>query len=107
MRPPPQSMAAPGAPTPINTVMTHVLEQLQQAQQHAVNAELWRQVVGPALAVHSAPTACHGGRLTVRVDRPGPLFLLHLKRRDVLQRLEERMGRRIIEELCLQLGQHP
>ena len=88
----------------INAVMVQVLEQLRHSQQHTVDLATWRNIAGLALAAHSTPETCEHGRLTVRVDRPGPFFLLHLKRRDLLRRLQQRLGPGAIEELAFRLG---
>ncbi len=92
------------SPTPITTIMAQVLEKLRRSQQTQVDIAAWRAIAGHTLAAHSAPETCQQGRLTVRVDRPAALFVLHLKRRALLRQLQQRLGADVVAELSFRLG---
>ena len=97
--------SASGTPTPIRTVVTTVLHGLDRSSRPAVDAETWQAVAGAALAAHSAPAAFHDGQLIVHVERAAHLFLLHLKHRELLHRLQQRLGAGVVQELRFRVGQ--
>ena len=97
--------SASGTPTPIRTVVTTVLHELDRSSRPAVDAETWQAVAGAALAAHSAPAAFQDGQLIVHVERAAHLFLLHLKHRELLRRLQQRLGAGAVQELRFRVGQ--
>lgn len=99
----PTSASAPL--TPIRTVIATVLHGLERPPHPTVDAETWKAVAGPALAAHSAPAALQDGQLTVHVERAAHLFLLHLKHRELLQRLQQRLGTETVRALRFRVGQ--
>ena len=100
--PAPASRAS--VPARIQDILPQVLQTLDRASRHAVDAAAWRAAAGATLAAHSAPANFHDGRLTVHVDRPGPLFLLHMKQREVLRALQQHVGPGVVRELRFRAG---
>lgn len=94
-------------PARIQDVLLPVLRSLEPSSQPTVDATTWRTVAGTVLAAHSAPAAFKDGRLTVHVEKPGHLFLLHLKRRGLLQALQQRLGPGTVKELRFRAGALP
>ena len=102
LSPAPASRAS--GPARIQDVIPQVLQTLDRSSRHTVDAAAWRAVAGPALAAHSAPAEFHDGRLTVHVDHPGHLFLLHLKQREVLRAMQQRLGPGVVQEVRFRAG---
>ena len=99
---PPASRAS--VPARIQDVIPQVLQTLGHASRRTVDMAVWQAVAGPSLAAHSAPADFHNGRLTVHVDRPGHLFLLHLKQRELLRAVQQCLGDGAVQELRFRAG---
>ena len=96
--------ALPSTPTPLHDVIQHILHTLSGETHGTVDQAAWQAVAGAALAAHSSPASFRNGQLTVHVDRPGHLFLLHLKHRELLQRLQQHAGPGAVQALRFRLG---
>ena len=103
MLPPPPAARA-SVPARIQDVIPQVLQTLDHSSRRTVDVEMWQAVAGPALAAHSTPVDFHDGRLTVHVNRPGHLFLLHLKQRELLQALQQHLGPGVVQALRFRAG---
>ena len=100
----PAPTARASLPARIQDVLPQVLQALGQSSRRTVDADMWRAVAGVALAAHSTPADFHDGRLIVHVDRPGHLFLLHLKQRELLRGLQQRLGPGVVQALRFRAG---
>lgn len=69
--------------------------------------EAWEQVVGAQIARNAQPTRLDTKRLVVTVKSAVWMQELSLLREDIRHKLNEWMGREIVSELFLVLGQPP
>ena len=68
-------------------------------------AEAWSKIVGDFIAAHSAPVALRDGVLYVRVLQPALHYELEqISRMDILRRLKQRFGGRIIRDIRFRIG---
>ena len=64
----------------------------------------WREVVGDFLALHSLPVGLSGGVLTVQVVQPSVRYELDRTwKRDILTKLQDRFGKRVVSEVRFRL----
>ena len=64
----------------------------------------WREVVGDFLATHSLPVGLSGGVLTVQVVQPSVRYELDRTwKRDILTKLQERFGKKVVREVRFRL----
>ena len=64
----------------------------------------WREVVGDFLALHSLPVGLSGGVLTVQVVQPSVRYELDRTwKRDILAKLQERFGKKVVREVRFRL----
>src|SRR5437879_13819170 len=67
--------------------------------------EAWSKIVGEFIAAHSAPVALREGILYVRVLQPALHYELEqVSKADVLKKLKQRFGARIIREIRFRIG---
>lgn len=67
-------------------------------------ASAWREVVGDFLAQHSLPVGLSGGVLTVQVVQPSVRYELDRTwKRDILAKLQERFGKKVVREVRFRL----
>jgi predicted nucleic acid-binding Zn ribbon protein len=72
--------------------------------------ELWRVwpgVVGPHIARHAQPKEIRHGRLVVHVTDPVWLHQLSMMRHRLVDALNERLGRHVVREMALRIGEVP
>ena len=64
----------------------------------------WREVVGDFLATHSLPVGLSAGVLTVQVVQPSVRYELDRNwKRDILAKLQERFGKKIVRDVRFRL----
>ena len=67
-------------------------------------AAAWREVVGDFLAQHSLPVGLSAGVLTVQVVQPSVRYELDRTwKRDILAKLQERFGKKIVRDIRFRL----
>ena len=67
--------------------------------------DAWSSIVGEFIAAHSAPVALRDGTLYVRVLQPALHYELEqVSKADVLKKLKQRFGARIIREIRFRIG---
>lgn len=64
----------------------------------------WKSVVGEFIAAHSCPMSLREGILYVHVLQPSLHYELDRVKADVLRKLKQRFGARVIRELRFRLG---
>jgi predicted nucleic acid-binding Zn ribbon protein len=64
----------------------------------------WTVLVGAAVARHARPKRLRRGVLVVDVDGPEWMHQLRYLKRDLCQRLNERLGKRVVRDLFLVLA---
>jgi hypothetical protein len=64
----------------------------------------WPDVVGAAVAVHTAPERIGQGRLTVRVDSSAWLMQLSFFKAEILRKVNGILGEGRVQEVFLQVG---
>lgn len=94
-------------PVHVARIVASIFELVAPRPKTSVDANLWAEVAGSALAGHSRPARFSDGRLTVAVDHPSHLFALHLQRQQLLQRLQERLGSATVHRLEFSLASPP
>jgi predicted nucleic acid-binding Zn ribbon protein len=67
--------------------------------------EAWQQIVGEFIAAHSAPMTLREGILYVRVLQPALHYELEqVSKIDILRKLKQRFGARIIRDVRFRVG---
>jgi predicted nucleic acid-binding Zn ribbon protein len=66
--------------------------------------DAWDEVVGPAIARNAQPTRLDGDRLIVAVRNSSWLQELDLLKKQLRERLNEKMGRQLVAELYFFVG---
>jgi len=78
---------------------------LKERLQESEVLEAWSKIVGEFIATHSAPVALRDGILYVRVLQPALHYELEqIAKMDILRRLKQRFGSRIIRDLRFRVG---
>jgi predicted nucleic acid-binding Zn ribbon protein len=72
----------------------------QKVQEHSVPG-YWEEVVGEAFARHAKVERVDNGRLFVSVESAAWRTELMLRREEILQRLNERLGAEIVKEIIV------
>jgi predicted nucleic acid-binding Zn ribbon protein len=68
-------------------------------------AEAWSKIVGEFIAAHSAPVALRDGILYVRVLQPALHYELEqISKIDILRKLKQRFGAKIIRDVRFRVG---
>ena len=65
----------------------------------------WEAAVGKAAARHSKPVSFKKATVTVNVDRSGWLYELTVQKKEILKKLEERLGAKKIKDIRLRIGE--
>ena len=93
-------------PTRLGEVLRAALARLPIADELA-NYPIWSEwtaLVGPTIAQHARPKRLRRGVLVVDVDGAEWMHELHYLKRDLCERLNERLGERVIRDLFLVLA---
>jgi len=93
-------------PTLLGDVLRAVLARLPIADELA-NYPIWSEwtaLVGPVIAQHARPKRLRRGVLIVDVDSAEWMHELHYLKRDLRDRLNERLGTRVVRDLFLVLA---
>jgi predicted nucleic acid-binding Zn ribbon protein len=77
---------------------------LEPASELAAVQAVWAQVVGAAIAAHATPVAQRGGVLEIDCDEAVWAAELELMGPDLVDQLEQSMGRRAIASLRCRTG---
>jgi len=64
---------------------------------------IWREEMG-RIANHAQMSSLREGKLTIEVDSPVYMQELSAKRKPIMERINERMGRKAIVEIRFKLG---
>jgi predicted nucleic acid-binding Zn ribbon protein len=86
---------------PLKDLLTDALSALmgpRRARQAAV-LDAWPEVVGETYARHAYAAGIRGNVLVVVTDLPALSYELGLRRGDLVETLNERVGERVIEEI--------
>lgn len=70
-----------------------------------VIAEKWEDIVGKIIASHTRPVGIRHRRLQVLVDSPAWLQEISFYRRELIERVNRYMGKKIINQVYLRTGQ--
>ena len=63
-------------------------------------SEVWKEVVGDFLAIHSLPVALSAGVLPVQVIQPSVRYELDRTwKREILGKLQERFGKKVVRDV--------
>ncbi|HEY1774541.1 MAG TPA: DUF721 domain-containing protein [Solirubrobacteraceae bacterium] len=92
------------APRPLAQALASVTAGLEPASALAAVQAAWVPLVGPAIAGHATPVAERGGVLEVLCDEAVWAAELELMGPDLVDRLEQALGRRAITSLRCRTG---
>lgn len=67
----------------------------------------WKDVVGASMAGHSWPELLKEGELVVGVDHPAWRQEVHLRQVEIMQRLNQALGRNVVKSLSLVVKSKP
>lgn len=78
---------------------------LKERLQETEVLDAWAQIVGEFIALHSAPVALREGVLYVRVLQPALHYELEqISKLEILRKLKQRFGGKIVRDLRFRLG---
>ena len=92
------------APRPLSLALHALTAKLEPASDLAAVQAAWEGVVGPAIAAHATPVGARSGVLEVVCDEAVWAAELELMGPDLVDRLEQAMGRRAITSLRCRTG---
>jgi hypothetical protein len=67
----------------------------------------WERSVGPMIARHAQPQAVRGNKLSLVVDSPAWMQQLSLLKPEIIAKLNNSIGRDMIKDITLKLGEIP
>jgi predicted nucleic acid-binding Zn ribbon protein len=91
---------------PVGSVLGRVLRNCRVTQKDVEALKifsLWPEVVGESVARHARPVRVNNQRLFVEVDDPVWLAQLRLMRLDIVDRVEQMIGKDLIVDVALYL----
>ena len=102
-----KSRALARAPSPLAEVLPQVLRGLRTDTRLTREQiqKTWKRLVGEKAAQHSWPRRLRQGRLIVEVENSGWLYLLNLKKPQLIQGLVELLGASQVKDLSLRIGE--
>ncbi len=65
----------------------------------------WNRAVGPAIARHAQPQALRGAKLSLVVDSPAWMQQLSLLKPEIIEKINEALGREAVRDIILRLGE--
>jgi len=65
----------------------------------------WDKAVGPAIALHARPLAVRGTKLALVVDSPAWMQQLSLMKPQLIEKVNQMLGRDAIKDITLKLGE--
>jgi len=65
----------------------------------------WEKTVGPVVASHARPRTVRAGRLYLTVDSPAWMQQLSLLKPEIIEKVNQGLGRQAIKDLALDLGE--
>jgi hypothetical protein len=65
----------------------------------------WDKAVGAAIALHARPLAVHGTKLALVVDSPAWMQQLSLMKPQIIEKVNQMLGRDAIKDITLKLGE--
>ena len=66
---------------------------------------LWKEAAGEKAAAHTRPASLRKKKLVVNVDGSSWLYELTLRKKEILERLQKKLGEDKIKELQLRIGE--
>lgn len=77
---------------------------LKERMQEDDVRKAWKTLVGDFNAAHSCPVALRDGALTVQVLQPALRYELERSKADILRKLKQRFGNKVVRDLRFRLG---
>ena len=106
----PCSSADPGSgagKSPLGDIIKSVIGKMggkdKVGEEEIVGA--WREAVGEAASKHSRPASLKKGSISVNVDGSAWLYELTLKKKEILEKLEEKIKGKKIKEIRFRIGE--
>jgi predicted nucleic acid-binding Zn ribbon protein len=103
----PSDPPRPDRAQPLSDLLPKVMQKLglKERLQESEVIGAWKALVGDFIAAHSAPVALHEGILYVRVLQPALHYELErVNKPEILRKLKQRFGARVIRDLRFRLG---
>ena len=87
-------------------VLTDILKDLRLTEgiEESLLRGAWSEVAGEFVGRQTEPVSLNKGKLTLKVIQPSMRFHLEQSKKDLLQRLQQKLGRDTIREVHLMLG---
>ena len=87
-------------------VLTDILKDLRLTEgiEESRLRGAWSEVAGEFVGRQTEPVSLNKGKLTLKVIQPSMRFHLEQSKKDLLQRLQQKLGRDTIREVHLMLG---
>jgi predicted nucleic acid-binding Zn ribbon protein len=94
-------------PLEIKSVVETVLQKLQKKEQGAKGeiVKAWYAAIDSDAPKHAKPILLRKKVLTIEVDSSGWLYMLNLKKRDMLDKIRKVVGRDKIEDIRFRMGE--
>jgi predicted nucleic acid-binding Zn ribbon protein len=99
----------PSSCEPISTIIGKVLQKCQGGEGHNARAVwgFWDRVVGETLARNAQPEAFKHRILLVHVSSSAWLQELHFMKNELIERLNQAAGARVLEDIQFKIGALP
>ena len=91
----------------VSKILDNLIRQygLEGKMNEYMMAEKWETIVGDIIASHSYPAGIHHKKLYIVVDSPVWLQEISFYKGDLVNKVNEYFGKKIIEEVYLKTGQ--
>jgi predicted nucleic acid-binding Zn ribbon protein len=95
-----------GFPTPVASLLTAAFrgKPLEKRLEEAGIWRVWDETVGGQIATKARPSRFQDGVLTVMVNSAPWMQQLNFMKRDIAQRLNEHLGKELVQEIYLKAG---
>jgi predicted nucleic acid-binding Zn ribbon protein len=94
-------------PEDIGGIINQVIKKLD-TKTHGAREEIvaaWHKAVEPGAALHTKPVAIKNNILTIEVDSSTWLYMLNLKKKNILKAMRITLGETKIEDIRFRMGE--
>lgn len=94
-------------PTLLSDLLSGVLRTLGAVHRPAIEEMelVWKRLAGEEAAQHSWPSRLMRGRLTIEVENSGWMYVLGMKKKELLEGWMELLGAARVKELSFRMGE--
>lgn len=94
-------------PEGIGDILSQVIKKLD-TKTHGQREEIvqaWEKAIEPKAISHTKPVAIKKNILTIEVDSSTWLYMLNLKKRDILESMQKTLSKEKIEDIRFRMGE--